>query len=109
MVLGSAGIIGFGIAAVSSLPWSASDAATRSQGSAITGCTVTDGDTLRCDGERIRLLGIDAPELGGPCCPGRRCPAVDPEARDRVCRTHLKMISGSNLSGRTAMDGRSPW
>lgn len=33
-------------------------------------CIVIDGDTLRCDGERIRLLGIDAPELHA--CPKRR-------------------------------------
>ena len=27
---------------------------------------VVDGDTLRCDGERVRLWGMDAPELHGP-------------------------------------------
>ena len=79
-VLGAAGIVGLGIAAASSLPWSASDAATRSQGSHVTRCTATDGDTLRCDGERIRLLGIDAPEIGGRCRAGRRCAAGDPDA-----------------------------
>jgi endonuclease YncB( thermonuclease family) len=26
-------------------------------------CTVTDGDTLRCGQERIRIWGLDAPEL----------------------------------------------
>ncbi|MEO8883245.1 MAG: thermonuclease family protein [Devosia sp.] len=29
--------------------------------------TVVDGDTLRLDGERIRILGIDAPELEQDC------------------------------------------
>jgi endonuclease YncB( thermonuclease family) len=29
--------------------------------------TATDGDSLRVDGERIRLLGIDAPELRQTC------------------------------------------
>lgn len=43
-----------------------------------TGCRVTDGDTLRCGGERIRLLGIDAPELPGHCRRGRRCVDGDP-------------------------------
>lgn len=31
---------------------------------------VIDGDTLRCGDERVRLLGIDAPEMGP--CPRRR-------------------------------------
>lgn len=36
-------------------------------------CTVTDGDTLRCGAERVRLTGIDAPELAGHCRKGRQC------------------------------------
>lgn len=39
-----------------------------------------DGDTLRCGKERIRLLGIDAPELPGHCRRGRRCVEGDPVA-----------------------------
>lgn len=35
--------------------------------------TVHDGDTIRCDGEKIRILNIDAPELpGSPRCRDRR-------------------------------------
>lgn len=41
---------------------------------ALAGCTVTDGDTIRCGDERIRLIGIDAPEMG-KCPPSRRCVA----------------------------------
>lgn len=38
---------------------------------------ITDGDTLRCaSGVRIRLAGIDAPEIS-PCAPGRKCVAGD--------------------------------
>lgn len=41
-------------------------------------CYVVDGDTLRCGAERIRLLGIDAPETGGRCRPWRQCVPGDP-------------------------------
>jgi endonuclease YncB( thermonuclease family) len=44
----------------------------------VSGCTVTDGDTIRCNGERIRLLGIDTPELPGHCRKGRDCVSGDP-------------------------------
>jgi micrococcal nuclease len=43
-------------------------------------CRVVDGDTLNCEGERVRLLGIDAPELPGHCRQGRACVAGDPFA-----------------------------
>ena len=39
-----------------------------------------DGDTIRCGHERIRLLGIDAPEMPGHCRPGRICVDGDPYA-----------------------------
>ncbi|MBO9623970.1 MAG: thermonuclease family protein [Sphingomonas sp.] len=35
---------------------------------------------MRCDRERIRLLGIDAPEVAGHCRPGRNCVPGDPVA-----------------------------
>ncbi|MDP1027036.1 thermonuclease family protein [Sphingomonas sp. KR1UV-12] len=38
---------------------------------------------MRCDDERIRLLGIDAPELQGHCRAGRRCVDGDPIASSR--------------------------
>lgn len=43
-------------------------------------CRAVDGDTLRCGQERIRLIGIDAPEMPGHCRSGRRCVAGDPLA-----------------------------
>lgn len=52
-------------------------AATVAYADVITGCRVTDGDTIRCGDERIRLLAIDAPELPGHCRPGRRCAPGD--------------------------------
>lgn len=57
-------------------------------------CTATDGDTIRCGGERVRIAGIDAPEL-------KRCP------RTRVCvpgdgqaskRALASMIAGRELT-----------
>lgn len=46
----------------------------------VSGCKVTDGDTIRCDGERIRLLGIDTPEVSGHCREDRDCVPGDPYA-----------------------------
>lgn len=54
---------------------------------ALLACTVVDGDTLRCTSpgqgrnvERVRLIGIDAPELPGHCEGHRRCAPGDPWA-----------------------------
>lgn len=42
---------------------------------------VIDGDTIRLHGERIRLLGIDAPELFDPACAFEREVALQARAR----------------------------
>lgn len=55
--------------------------------------TVTDGDTLRIDGERIRLLGIDAPEIHG-CRQGRVCVPGDGQASKRS----LEGMMGGKIS-----------
>lgn len=60
-----------------------SPALAAAEGEALWGCRAVDGDTLRCAGERIRLLGIDAPELPGHCRPGRQCVAGDAQAATR--------------------------
>ncbi|MBA4087300.1 MAG: nuclease [Novosphingobium sp.] len=41
---------------------------------------VLDGDTFDCGSTRVRLQGIDAPELEGHCRPGRECAPGDPVA-----------------------------
>ena len=51
-------------------------------------CVAVDGDTLRCGNERIRLIGIDSPEMPGHCAEGRNCVEGDPEAA-------LAALSGS--------------
>jgi endonuclease YncB( thermonuclease family) len=45
---------------------------------------VTDGDGLRLNGERIRLWGIDAPELGQSCARGGTDYPCGEEARDML-------------------------
>ena len=44
---------------------------------------VVDGDTLRCGSIRLRLLGIDAPELPGHCARYRECAPGDGFASKR--------------------------
>ncbi|MXO66268.1 thermonuclease family protein [Altererythrobacter endophyticus] len=56
----------------------------------ISGCKVTDGDTIRCGDERVRLLGIDAPEMPGHCRPGRNCAPGDPEQSTDNLRAAMK-------------------
>jgi len=65
----------------------------------LTACRVVDGDTLRCDGERIRLLGIDAPELPGHCAQGRDCAPGDPFASTESLRRALQPPLGIQRVG----------
>lgn len=69
-------------------------------------CTVTDGDTIRCGDERIRLTGIDAPEMGR--CPARRrCvegdgPASKAALEAAVAGAELRIVRlGVDFYGRT--------
>jgi endonuclease YncB( thermonuclease family) len=55
---------------------------------------VVDGDTLRCGGTRIRLQGIDAPELPGHCARGRACTPGDPFASTDNLRA---LVSGATM------------
>lgn len=41
---------------------------------------IVDGDTLNCNGTRIRLYSIDTPEMKGHCREGRKCVSGDPVA-----------------------------
>lgn len=54
-------------------------------------CHVTDGDTIRCGAERVRLLGIDAPELPGHCRRGRHCAPGDPHASKRSLQAAMRL------------------
>lgn len=66
-VLGAAAIIG-GIIGI--IPSSTLSFLQPGYDGTVSGCTLTDGDTIRCIGERIRLLGIDTPELPSHCWMG---------------------------------------
>ncbi|PZU59856.1 MAG: nuclease [Sphingobium sp.] len=57
-------------------------------------CIAIDGDTLRCGKDRVRLLGIDAPEMPGHCRRGRMCAPGDPYASKASL---AKIIAGSGL------------
>lgn len=63
--------------------------ATVAYGAPLGGCRVTDGDTIRCGDERIRLLAIDAPELPGHCQGRRRCAPGDPFASTESLRSAM--------------------
>ena len=58
-------------------------------------CWATDGDTIRCGEERIRLLGIDAPEFN--CPRTRQCVDGDPQAAKDYLAS---LMNGRNLSMR---------
>lgn len=60
--------------------------------------SVTDGDTFRCDGRRVRMEGIDAPELPGHCSEGRDCVAGDPFASTSNLR---RLIGAAEVVCRT--------
>ena len=62
---------------------------------------IIDGDTFDCGGVRIRLVGIDAPEMPGHCQPGRECTPGDPHA----ARSFLQsLIAGPVSCTRTDTD-----
>lgn len=52
-------------------------------------CAATDGDSIRCGDERIRLTGIDAPELGRCQPAGRRCAPGDGAASHRALQAAM--------------------
>lgn len=97
------------------MPMIAAPVLTALAAATLSGCSVTDGDGIRCaplapglKGESIRLLGIDTPEMPGHCRRGRRCATGDPiAARDalrQTVRTAKRLTirrMGSDKYGRT--------
>lgn len=74
---------GFGaaflIGAIPAVPFTAPDLVCAS-------VRVIDGDTFDCDSTRIRMEGIDAPEMPGHCRRGRDCTPGDPYASEANLR-----------------------
>ncbi len=66
------------------------------------GPEITDGDTFRCSGHRIRLASIDAPEMPGHCRPGRRCVDGDPEA----AKSYLESLTRGRVTCRPVSTDR---
>lgn len=54
-------------------------------------CRAMDGDTLACGAERVRVMGLDAPEMRG------RCPAEARKARTARDRMAALVIGGVSL------------
>lgn len=54
-------------------------------------CAAVDGDSLQCQGERIRVMGVDTPEL--QC----RCPAECEGAQAAKARTEALIAGGVTL------------
>ena len=50
---------------------------------------VVDGDTLRLDDRRVRLIGIDAPQLTEARCPGERALGAEVAVREAFVDQHL--------------------
>ncbi len=100
IVLATASAIGAAVGVAPSL-LGKTDAQAASYSEPLFTCTVTDGDTIRCGDERIRLLGIDAPELPGHCRHGRKCADGDGHASTESLRT---AITGSLTIERVGQD-----
>lgn len=66
-------------------------------------CSAVDGDTIRCGSERVRLIGIDAPELHD-CRKGRVCVPGDGQASKRSLEA---LIDGKRLT--IERHGRDRW
>lgn len=64
-------------------------------------CRAIDGDTIVCDGEHVRILNIDAPELGA----GARC-ATEAALAERARQLAAAALAGSRVEVRP--DPRRP-
>lgn len=108
IVLCGAAVLGAGIGFAPSFGLPTGRPSAPAYSDTVTNCRVVDGDTLHCDGGRVRLLGIDAPELPGHCAQGRDCAPGDPYESTRSLESGmgngstLKIVNvGTDRYGRT--------
>jgi endonuclease YncB( thermonuclease family) len=85
--LGALGVLA--AAGVSIVAFSSSHGAQAASRQQCASVRVTDGDTIRCGSQRVRLLGIDAPELDG-CPRWRVCAPGDGQASKRSLAAALR-------------------
>ena len=71
--------------------------------------SVDDGDSLRCQGERVRLVGIDAPEMAESprCKDGRRVRSDCHEGRAVASRDFLRSLTRGEV--RCTVTGRDAY
>lgn len=67
---------------------------------ALAGCSVTDGDTIRCGDERIRFLGVDAPDdpSNSRCRPVPKPGAICDRQRAEASKEALQRTMTGRLS-----------
>lgn len=88
-MLATLGVSIGGLIAVTAIQWTSDEASAATL--ECTSAEVLDGDTFDCGATRVRLHGIDAPELEGHCRPGRECAPGDPYASTE----HLRSLIGT--------------
>jgi len=95
VMLATLGLSIGGLVAISTIRWTSTDGSATDF--ACSSVRVLDGDTFDCGSTRVRLHGIDAPELEGHCRPGRPCAPGDAHAST----AHLRqLVSGVRVQCR---------
>jgi endonuclease YncB( thermonuclease family) len=65
-------------------------------------CRAVDGDTIHCGEQRVRVLGLDAPELRGRCEAERRLAQAATERLSGLLEQGVRLdASGQDRFGRT--------
>lgn len=64
-------------------------------------CRAVDGDSLRCGGQRVRVIGLDAPELHGRCLRETRLARAAADRLRRIVAAGVRLEShGRDRYGR---------